>query len=294
MYDHVLCGRIHVCCVARYMADVVARAHKSQRTALRETVVSVLKDLQCAPEDHSTVLHLADSNTAATDNSIAVTDDQAGGGADGAHAGPTVDTTRTLSSVEELRDVVRRLGTKHRDRIYLKRMEGVGRETGFGQLLETADRVQTAAAKGMDGTILRQASVPEWGAVPWAERVMFLLDSACGVRDRYGDFMTMLAEKAGAEYVAAPLKGLRLTHSHIHSLTHSLTPLLTHTHIDSHTHSFTHSLTHFHTRSKGWDESLKSCGFDPRPNLVRRRPSFPEVTVPTSSTWCAACWRAPR
>ena len=194
--------------LAGYMADVVGRAHKSQRMALRETVVSVLNDLECAPEDRDTVLDLADAKTATTDNSTAVTDDHAAGGDHGAHAGPTVGNTRTLSSVAELRGVVRRLGTKHRDRIYLKRMEGVGRETGFGQLLETADRVQTAAAKGMDGTILRQASVPEWGAVPWAERVMCLLDSACGVRDRYGNFMTTLAAKAGAEYLAAPLKGL--------------------------------------------------------------------------------------
>ena len=189
--------------LAGYMADVVARAHKSQRMALRETVVSVLDDLECDPEDRDTVLGLADVNAAATDDHAAGDD-----GYDDAYAGPTVGTSRTVSSVEELRGVVRRLGTKHRDRIYLKRMEGVGRETGFGQLLETADRVQTAAAKGMEGTILRQASVPEWGAVPWAERVMCLLDSACGVRDRYGNFMTTLAAKAGAEYLAAPLKGL--------------------------------------------------------------------------------------
>merc|ERR1719201_2750885 len=35
-----------------------------------------------------------------------------------------------------------------------------------------------------------------------------LLDSACGVRDRYGDFLTTLAAKAGAEFLPAPLKGL--------------------------------------------------------------------------------------
>ena len=174
--------------LAGYMADVVARSRTSQRMALRETVATLLQDLQCDNEDRDTVLNLADGT-------IAVTDDHGS-------------STHPSSSVGELRDVLRSLGTKHRDHIYLRRMEGVGRETGFQQFLETADQVQAAAAKEMEGTVMRQASVPKWGVVPWGEGVLRLLDSACGVRDRYSDFLATLAAKTGAEFLSAPLKGL--------------------------------------------------------------------------------------
>ena len=188
----LLSAPMHICGVltgmgvalAGYMADVVARAHTSHRSALRATVTTLLEDLQCENEDRQAVLNLADG---------------------GIH---TSYNTRQLSSVGELRGVVRGLGTKHRDYIYLRRMEGVGRETGFQQLVETADKVQAAVAKGMEGQVMRQASVPDWGVFPWADRVLTLLDSACGVSDRYGNFLATLAAKSGARFLSAPLKGL--------------------------------------------------------------------------------------
>ena len=54
--------------------------------------------------------------------------------------------------------------------------------------------------------VLRQTVVPK--SMPWTAGVVRLLDSACGVRDRYNAFMAMLAVKSGGEFLSAPLKGL--------------------------------------------------------------------------------------
>ena len=136
-----------------------------------------MQDMQCTEADRAFVLGLADHDQAVH-----------------------------RSSISELHEVVRRLGTKHRDQIYLRSMEGVGRETGFRQVVTTADRVQALSAERLGDNVLRQTVVTE--AMPWAVGVVRLLDSACGVRDRYDAFMTTLAVKSGGEFQAAPLKGL--------------------------------------------------------------------------------------
>ena len=110
------------------------------------------------------------------------------------------------SSVAKLREVVRRLGTKHRDQIYLRSMEGVGRETGFREFVATAERVQALVVEGLGGQVLRQSVVTD--SMPWTVGVVRLLDSAYGVKDRYNAFMATLAVKSGGEFLPAPLKGL--------------------------------------------------------------------------------------
>ena len=164
--------------LAAYMAQVVHGAGPGQREPLRETLVAVLEDLGCTEADREFVLDLADHNQ----------------------------LVHAQSSIGELREVVLRLGTKHRDQIYLRRMEGVGRETGFGQLVASADQVQVLALERLGGQVLRQTAVNE--AMPWATGVLRLLDSACGVQGRYNSFMETLAVKSGGEFMVAPLKGL--------------------------------------------------------------------------------------
>lgn len=112
----------------------------------------------------------------------------------------------TPSSVHELREVVRRLGNKHRDQIYLRCMEGLGREASFREFVMNADRVQTLADAELGKQRLRQSVVGE--SLPWAVGVVRLFDSGCGVRDRYDNFMGMLAVKSGGKFHAAPLKGI--------------------------------------------------------------------------------------
>ena len=163
--------------IACYVARVVNRAGAGQRQALRETLVALVEDMGCSVNDWQLVLDLADQ-------------DQPTGGP---------------SSINELRKVTRRLGTKHRDKIYLRCMAGVGHETGFQQLLTTADQVQHLAVAGQGGQV-RQTVVSD--AMPWPMRVVTLLDSACAVDDRFRDFMATLATKSGGEYMPSPLKGL--------------------------------------------------------------------------------------
>ena len=113
--------------IAGYVARVVHGAGPGQqRQALRETLVALVEDLGCSEEDRQLVLDLADQ-------------DQPIGG------GP--------SSINELREVVRRLGTKHRDKIYLRCMQGGGNETGFQQLVTTADQVQHLAVAAQGGQV---------------------------------------------------------------------------------------------------------------------------------------------
>ena len=76
----------------------------------------------------------------------------------------------TPSSVHELREVVRRLGNKHRDQIYLRCMEGLGREASFREFVMNADRVQTLADAELGKQRLRQSVVGE--SLPWAVGVV--------------------------------------------------------------------------------------------------------------------------
>ena len=163
--------------IAGYLAQVVAGSGPRQRKALRETLVAVLDDLECTKLDRQLVLDIADQDQA----------------------------IRVPSSISELREVVRRLGPKHRDKIYLKCMEGVGHEIAFQQLLTTADLVQGLTVEGK-GEQMRQSVVR--AVMPWATRVVRLLDSACGVNDRFRNFIATLATKSGAEHMHARVKGL--------------------------------------------------------------------------------------
>merc|ERR1719201_1622886 len=163
--------------IAGYVARVVNGTGPGQRQALRETLVALVKDLGCTEADRQLVFDLADQDQSIGD----------------------------LSSINELREVTRRLGTKHRDKIYLQCMEGVGQETGFQKLVTTADQVQQLTVAGQGGWVRQVVASAD---MPWPMRVVTLLDSACAVDDRYGHFVAMLATKSGAEYIPSPLKGL--------------------------------------------------------------------------------------
>ena len=190
--------------LAGYMARVVAGANPGEHKALVRTLEALLEDLSCSVMDRKFVLDIANrdpriSHMLASSKS---------------HVGPT----RSKSTVEEkeeghihsslatLREVVRRLGTKHRDKIYLRRMEVICLEPGFEQFVDTADRIQALALQALGGQVARQSCVPE--GIPWASGAIRLLDSACGVRGRYNDFMSILAQKSGADFEPAPMKGL--------------------------------------------------------------------------------------
>ena len=172
--------------LAGYMAEVVAGVQSpTQRDTLRAMLEIVLDNMSCCAADRDCVLRLAKQSE--TDSL----------------SGPS-----NSSSLSQLREVVTQLGTKHRDSIYMLCMEGVAREPGFCEFVEFVDRLQSDAAGFMGSMQLRQRVVPKTNAVSWADSVVTLLDSANGVRSRYNAFMQTVAEKSGAEFQPAPLKGV--------------------------------------------------------------------------------------
>ena len=97
------------------------------------------------------------------------------------------------------------LGTKHRDSIYLLRMESVGREPGFREFVDWVDLMEAKAKQLLRSKQLRQHVA---SGSSWTLKVARLIDSASRVRYRYNKFMAVLAEKCGAVFQPAPLKGL--------------------------------------------------------------------------------------
>merc|ERR1719326_2091208 len=116
------------------MAQVVNGVKdRSQRSAMRETLRKILGNMKCGKEDRECVLKLADDDS------------------DSPHA-----RTSNTSSLEQLRRVVNDLGTKHRDSIYLLRMESVGLEPGFPEFVQRVDLVNKIATKLLRSDQLRQ------------------------------------------------------------------------------------------------------------------------------------------
>ena len=188
--------------LAGYMARVVAGANSGEQKVLVRNLEGLLEDLSCSDMDRKFVLGIANrhpriSRMLSTYKSrmslfkSTVEEKEEG---------------RAHSSLARLREVVRGLGTKHRDKIYLRRMEVICLEPGFEQFIDNADRVQALALQALGGQVARQSCVPE--GIPWASGAIRLLDSACGVRGRYNDFMSILAQKSGADFHSAPMKGL--------------------------------------------------------------------------------------
>ena len=170
--------------LAGYMARVVGGIrNQPQYTALHALLQTVLDNMRCDEKDRRCVLELASNsdNCSPPSNS---------------------------SPLEQLRGVIRKLGTKHRDAIYLLRMESVGREPGFREFVAFVERL-LEASRLLGSDQLRQRVVPRADIQPsvvWTENVVTLLDSGSGVHPLYNDFMQVLADKSGAMFHPAPLK----------------------------------------------------------------------------------------